>query len=115
MLRGEIYWADLSPRRGSEQSGRRPVIIVSRNILNSVPRWRSVNVVPLSTSVNQARRGLTTALLEKGVGGLAQESVALCHQVTTLDRGKLRELIGVLDQEALSRVNEALKIALELE
>jgi mRNA-degrading endonuclease toxin of MazEF toxin-antitoxin module len=53
MVRGEIYWADLHPRSGSEQSGRKPVLIVSHDGFNCVPAWRSVIVVPLSTSVNK--------------------------------------------------------------
>ncbi|MEW6277571.1 MAG: type II toxin-antitoxin system PemK/MazF family toxin [Candidatus Eremiobacterota bacterium] len=115
MLRGEIYWALLEPRSGSEQRGRRPVVIVSRDALNQVAAWRSINVVPLSTSFRQARRGLTTLLLAAGVGGLAQDSVALCHQVTTLDRAKLADRIGQLPPEQMARLNEALRLALELD
>lgn len=115
MRRGEIYWAELSPRTDSEPSGRRPVVIVSRDALNRVPGWRSVNVVPSSTSQTQARRGLTTAHLLKDEGRLTQDSVALCHQVTALDRGKLRQLIGSLDRASMTRIEEAIKIALELE
>jgi len=115
MRRGEIYWAELSPRSGSEQSGRRPVIVVSRNALNQVPGWRPVNVVPLSTSERQARRGPTTLLLCRGTGGLAQDSVVLCHQITTLDRGKLVSLVGTLPSVELAQLDQALKIALELE
>ena len=48
-------------------------------------------------------------------GRLTQDSVALCHQVTALDRGKLRQLIGSLDRASMTRIEEAIKIALELE
>ena len=115
MRRGEIYRADLNPRTGSEQSGRRPVVVVSRDALNQVPTWRSVNVVPLSTSGRQARRGLTTIVLQRGTAGLVEDSVALCHQVTTLDRGKLSMLIGVLPAKELEQLDLALKIALSLD
>lgn len=90
-------------------------MVVSRNALNEVPTWRSVNVVPLSTSLRQAQRGLTVVLLSQGTAGLSQDSVALCHQVTTLDRSKLTIQIGSLPQDCLSRVNQALLIALALD
>jgi len=113
--RGEVYWADLAPRSGSEQTGRRPVIVVSHDAFNQTPNWRSVIVVPVSTSGTQARRGPTAVLLPSAVGGLSKASVAVCHQVTTLDRTKLTERTGVLPAELLRAVEEGLKAALDLE
>jgi mRNA interferase MazF len=113
--RGDLFWADLSPRSGSEQQGRRPVVVVSRDALNRISNWRSVNVVPISTSVRQAQRGLTVVLLSQGTAGLAQDSVVLCHQVTTLDRSKLSNQIGSLPPDCLARVNQALILSLALD
>lgn len=115
MRRGDIYWADVAPRSGSEQSGRRPVIVVSHDGFNQTPGWRSVIVAPVSTSANQAMRGPTAVYIPKGAGGLKRESVALCHQVTTLDRAKLTERIGALPQDILSQINDGLKAALDLD
>jgi mRNA interferase MazF len=112
--RGEIYWADLAPRSGAEQRGRRPVIVISHDGFNEVPTWRSVIVVPLSTSDAQAHRGPTAVLLAEGTGGLRASSVALCHQVTTLDRAKLSQRLGVLPGAALADVEEGLRVALDL-
>ena len=114
MKRGEIYWAELSTRSGSEQRGRRPVLVVSHDAFNQTPGWRSVIVVPISTSPAQARRGPTAIGLPAGSGGLAKESVALCHQVTTLDRTKLGEPLGALLPALLSRVGAGLAAALDL-
>lgn len=114
MKRGDVFWADIVPRSGSEQTGRRPVVVVSHDGFNRVEGWRSVIVVPLSTSAAQRRRGPTAIPLPKGTGGLRQESVALCHQVTTLDRSKLVEQIGELPAAALRRVNDGLRAALAL-
>ena len=114
MKRGEIYWAVLKPRSGSEQQGKRPVIVISHDGFNQAPSWRSVIVLPLSTSPTQAGRGPTAVLIPQGVGGLKKESVALCHQVTTLDRAKLTERIGLLPAEKLQLVEEGLKAALDL-
>lgn len=115
MRRGDVYWADLVPRSGSEQSGRRPVIVVSHDGFNSASAWRSIIVVPVSTSEAQARRGPTAVLLERGAGGLREESVAVCHQVTTLDRSKLAERLGVLMPAAMREVESGLRVALDLE
>lgn len=114
MRRGEVYWAEIQPRSGSEQRGRRPVIVVSHDGFNEVPTWRSVIVVPCTTSASQARRGPTAVPLAKGAAGLPSDGVALCHQVTTLDRSKLTKRIGSLPGEELDAVNAGLRAALAL-
>lgn len=114
MKRGEIHWATLKPRSGSEQGGKRPVIILSNDGFNSLPTWRSVIVIPLSTSSKQAKRGPTAVFLPKGEGGIAKDSIALCHQITTLDQSKLIGLIGTLSPSALHGVEEGLKAAVDL-
>jgi mRNA interferase MazF len=112
--RGDVYWADLKPRSGSEQRGRRPVIVVSHDAFNQVPHWRSVIVVPVSTSPRQARRGPTAIFLSRGTAGLPQDSLALCHQVTTLDRAKLTRRIGSLSDSELADIGRGLKTAQDL-
>ena len=114
MKRGEVYWADLKPRSGSEQQGTRPVVVVSHDAFNQTPSWRSVIVVPVSTSKAQAKRGPTALFLPKGTAGLKHDSVALCHQVTTLDRGKLTKQVGTLAPPLLQQLETALKAALDL-
>ena len=115
MKRGDVYWAELAPRSGSEQSGRRPVIVVSHDGFNQTPNWRSIIVVPISTSDAQSRRTLTTVPLSKGTASLPRAGVAVCHQVTTLDRSKLSKLVGSLSREVLIEVEKSLKAALDLE
>jgi mRNA interferase MazF len=114
MKRGDVYWADLSPRSGSEQAGRRPVIVMSHDAFNQATGWRSVIVIPISTSLSQSRRGPTAPVLPAGAGKLPRDSIALCHQITTLDRGKLGELLGSLNPSGLREVEEGVKIALDL-
>lgn len=111
MKRGNVYWADLVPRSGSEQTGRRPVVIISHDAFNQTAGWRSVIVVPLSTSPRQAGRGPTVVPISKGKGGLTRDSVALCHQTTTLDRDKLTEFIGELPPPLMAKIEEATMIA----
>lgn len=114
MKRGDIYVAELAPRSGSEERGRRPVLVVSHDGFNTTPGWRSVIVVPVSTSRRQAARGPTAVNLSKGSGGLPSDSVAVCHQVTTLDRAKLTTFVGHLAAEELRRVDTGLKVSLDL-
>ena len=114
MKRGEVYWADLTPRSGSEQQGRRPVVIVSHNAFNQAQNWRSIIVVPLSTSVTQQGRGPSAVPLPHRAAGLSKASVALCHQVTTLDRSKLTRQIGQLSEIEIGQIENGLKAALDL-
>jgi len=99
MNRGEIYWADLVPRSGAEQT----------------PGWKSIIVVPISTSASQGGRGPTVVELPGGSAGLPKASFAVCHQVTTLDRAKLARKLGTLSPEVLQRVGEALKASMDLD
>jgi mRNA interferase MazF len=114
MKRGDVFWADLAPRSGSEQKGRRPVIVVSNDGFNRVETWRSIIVVPLSTSTAQRRRGPTAVTIPKGAAGLREETVALCHQVTTLDRTKLTAHVGELPAAIRDRIDDGLRAALAL-
>ena len=115
MKRGELYWAELVPRSDSEQTGRRPVIVVSHDGFNQAAGWRAVIVVPMSMSASQARRGPTVVEIPGGVAGLPKTGVAICHQVTTLDRAKLNKRIGVLSPELLGEVEGGLKSALDFD
>lgn len=114
MRRGDVFVAGLDPRSGSEQRGIRPVLVVSHDAFNATTGWRSVVVVPLSTSASQARRGPTAVPIPAGAGGLAKDSVALCHQVTTLDRAKLRRRLGTLPRVRMDAVEDGLRAALDL-
>jgi len=113
--RGEVYWADLVPRSGSEQTGRRPVILVSHDAFNQAPGWKSVIVVPVSTSASQGRRGPTVVEMPAGSAGLPKAGFAVCHQVTTLDRAKLTKRVGALTPGMLREVEEALRAAMDMD
>jgi mRNA interferase MazF len=115
MRRGDVYWADLVPRSGSEQSGRRPVIILSHDSFNQTPGWRSIIIVPISKSSSQGRRGPTVISLSAGTAGLPKQSFAVCHQVTTLDRAKLTKRIGTLPFESLREIEDGLRAAIDLD
>ena len=114
MKRGEVYWAEITPRSGSEQQGRRPVVVISHDVFNQMPIWRSIIVVPLSTSTAQGRRGPSAIALPQGVAGRTKDSVALCHQVTTQDRSKLTQRIGELNATELRQIEGGLRATMNL-
>lgn len=114
MKRGDVYLADVAPRSGAEQRGRRPVVILSHNGFNSTKTWRSIIVVPISTSAKQAKRGPTAIAVKAGAGGLNKESVVLCHQITTLDKGKLVKKVGRFSAEAMRQIEKGIKAAISL-
>jgi mRNA interferase MazF len=115
MKRGEVHWADVVLRSGSEQTGRRPVIVMSHDGFNQTLSWKSIIIVPISTSASQGWRGPTVVEIPAGAGGLPTVSLAGCHQVTTLDRAKLTKRIGTLPAEVLIEVELGLKAAMDLD
>lgn len=91
------------------------MIVVSHNGFNQAANWRSIIVVLITTSQSQMRQGPTAIRLPAGIASLAVDSIALCHQVTTLDRSKLTECIGDLPPSLLASVDAGLKAALSLQ
>lgn len=114
MERGDIYVANINPRSGSEQSGTRPVLIISHNSFNKIPNWKSIIVLPISTSNNQAKRSLTIVKLLENEAGLEKESIALCHQITTLDKSKLIKKLGSVSEDRMKEVEKAIKYSIEI-
>ena len=91
------------------------MIVVSHDGFNQTAGWRSVIVIPISTSASQGSRGPTVVEIPAGTGGLQKDSFAVCHQVTTLDRAKLTGRIGNLPAAVLTQVEFGLKAAMDLE
>ena len=114
MKRGDVFWATLAPRSGSEQQGRRPVVVMMHNSFNDAPHWQSVIVIPISTSERQSGRGPTIVPLPAGAGGIPRARNAICHQITTLDRSKLSQQIGALSLRELEAIEEGIRAALDM-
>ncbi len=112
MRRGEIYDAVLDPTRDSEQAGFRPVVVVSRNAINEASGV--VIVVPCTTYREGRRVYPSQTLIEGSDGGLETRSVALGEQLRAVSRSRLRRRRGTLSAEAVSRLDQALLIALDL-
>ena len=88
---------------------------MSHDAFNETPGWRSIIVVPVSTSPAQSRRGPTAVDIPAGTAGLVRASIAVCHQVTTLDRAKLTRQLGKLSLEIMGEIELGLKAALDLD
>ncbi len=110
--RGDVFMARLGPQEGSEQAGSRPVIVVSRDSINL--NSPVVVIVPVTDRRHKQRIYPSQAVLKQGDGGLTKESVALGEQVRAISSSRLIRQMGHLSRDTLSRINEALKIALDL-
>ena len=109
--RGDIYYADLSPVVGSEQGGLRPVLIVQNDIGNKY----SPTVIAAAITSRMSKTKLPTHIdiYAKEVG-LAKDSVILLEQIRTLDKRRLKEKMGHLDDDAMLRVDNAIAISFGL-
>ena len=109
--RGDIYYADLSPVVGSEQGGLRPVLIVQNNVGNKY----SPTVIAAAITSRMAKAKLPTHIdVGKDSYGLAKDSVILLEQVRTIDKKRLREKMGHLDDGLMQKVNTAINISFGL-
>ena len=109
--RGDIYYADLSPVVGSEQGGVRPVLIVQNNVGN---RYSPTVIAAAITSQVNKNRLPTHISVRADRCGLAKDSIILTEQIRTLDKRRLREKMGTLDERARRHVDEALAVSFGL-
>lgn len=109
--RGDVYFADLSPVRGSEQGGQRPVLIVQNNVGNKYSP--TVIVAAITAKITKAKLP-THVEVEASQVGLLKDSVILLEQVRTIDKTRLIQKLGQLEEEVMLKVNEALIISLGL-
>ena len=110
--RGDIFYADLSPVVGSEQGGVRPVLIVQNDVGNKYSP--TVIVAAITSRINKAK--MPTHIELTGVSrGLTKDSVILAEQIRTIDKKRLKEKIGHIDECLMTRIDYALKISFGLE
>lgn len=109
--RGEVYYADLSPVVGSEQGGIRPVLIVQNDIGNKF----SPTVIAAAITSRKTKNPLPTHISVNADNcGLQKDSIVLLEQVRTLDKQRLKERIGYLENNDMVRINHALSISIGL-
>ncbi len=109
--RGDVFYADLSPVKGSEQGGTRPVLILQNNIGNKF----SPTVIAAAITSKMGKSKVPTHITVKAnKNGLLKNSVVLLEQIRTLDKRRLKEKMGSLDPFIMQKVNHALGISFGL-
>lgn len=109
--KGDVFFCNLDPTIGHEQSGRRPVVIVQTNAAND--KLNTVMVAPLTSNL-KAQGYLLTVFVPAAGNGLAKDSVLLLFQVRTLDKRRLERKIAHLDDKTMVQVDQALRHAFDL-
>lgn len=109
--RGDIYYADLSPVVGSEQGGIRPLLVIQNDIGNKYSP--TVIAAAITSQINKAKMPTHIELAAKDYG-LNKDSVILLEQIRTIDKRRLREKIGRIDDGLMASVNNALSISFGL-
>ena len=109
--RGDIYYADLSPVVGSEQGGLRPVLIIQNDVGN---RYSPTVIAAAITSKMGKTRLPTHIDIFADKAGLSKDSVVLLEQVRTLDKQRLKEKMGHLDERLMGEINNAIAVSFGL-
>ncbi|HBG15352.1 MAG TPA: PemK family transcriptional regulator [Firmicutes bacterium] len=109
--RGDLFFANLNPVIGSEQGGLRPVLILQNDIGNT---YSPTTIVAAVTSKIKRAKLPTHVEIKKDFSQLDRNSVILCEQLRTIDKRRLSEKIGELNEEMMVKVDEALKISVGL-
>ena len=109
--RGDIFYADLSPVVGSEQGGMRPVLIVQNDTGNK--HSPTVIAAAITSQTSKARLPTHIELNAQSVG-LTRDSVILLEQIRTIDKSRLRERMGKLDDHTMTKVDNAIAVSFGL-
>jgi mRNA interferase MazF len=109
--RGEVWQADLSPTRGTEQSGVRPVLVVQTDRAN--PQSPHTIIIPFTSRLRKKQLP-SHVLVLAGEGGLTQDSVALAEQIRVVDQARLLKRLGDLSPARMREIDDALRAILEL-
>jgi mRNA interferase MazF len=109
-----VFLVDLDPTVGSEQSGRRPVLVISREVANAA--LPVVTVLPITSREKDRRVYPNEALLPASTAGLAKESLVMAHQIRALSKTRLGARLGAVDDPGLrATVRSALTVQLDLD
>ena len=109
--RGDIFFADLSPVVGSEQGGVRPVLIIQ----NDAGNRHSPTVIAAAITSRLGKANLPTHItVAAKTCGLTRDSIVLLEQIRTLDKTRLRERMGRLDEPAMAKIDGAIAVSFGL-
>ncbi|MBT4384951.1 type II toxin-antitoxin system PemK/MazF family toxin [Candidatus Peregrinibacteria bacterium] len=102
---GDIFFANLNPTKGHEQSGMRPVIVLQNSILNK--HLNTVIIAPITGNL-QAKNFMLTFFLPKGISKLPKDSVALLFQMRCIDKARLQKKCGKIPEASLGKMKRKL-------
>lgn len=109
IVKGAMFYADLDPIVGSEQKGIRPVVIIQNEMGNK--HSPTVLIAPVSTKKDKI---LPTHILIKQFDKIRHDSIILLEQIRVLDKTRLKGYLGMLEEDTLKQVDEAIKISFQL-
>lgn len=109
--RGDIFYADLRPVIGSEQGGVRPVLIIQNDIGNR--HSPTVICAAITSRMNKAKLP-THIAIDAAEYQMVKDSVILLEQLRTIDKSRLKDKVCHLDDEIIKKIDDALKISLQL-
>ena len=110
LYKGDIYFADLSPVVGSEQGGVRPVLVIQNNVGN---KFSPTVIVAAITSRMDKHNLPTHVLIEQSRYGLQKDSMILLEQVRTIDKRRLREHMGHVDDHLMNQIDSAIAVSFD--
>lgn len=110
MMRGDIYYADLSPVKGSEQGGMRPVLIIQNNKGNQYSPCTIVAVI----TTRSTKAKLPTHYWLKDTTGLPYKSMVELEQIRTIDKSRLSRYVGTVSATEMKEIDACLRISLRL-
>lgn len=109
--RGDLFYVNLDPTKGSEQAGTRPVLVIQNDSGNEYAP--TVIIAPLTTKAF-TKRYPTNVNVPRETAGLKEDSTVLLSQIRTIDKGRLERKLGYLPASLLREVDEAIKVSLGL-
>ena len=110
ILKGDIIYVNLEPKISSETGKTRPCLIIQNNINN---KYSPTTIIIVITSRDRFKKKYPTHVwIDKGEGGLTKDSVIQCEQIRTIDKRRITEKLGSVNNDCLQKVEEAIKITL---
>lgn len=114
LRRGQIWWVNWEPHRGSEQAGRRPALVIQSNVANEVDAYGLAIVAAMTTSDQDRESVLHVAVEPSTANGLSKAGFVKCEQVMTIHKSRLDGFIGMLEPRYQKQVDNGLKLILDL-
>ncbi len=107
--RGEVWLVNFNPGRGNEQKGIRPALVIQNDTGNIYAA--TTVVAAITTTIKEFP---VTVVMPSGAGGLRQRSMVNLAQLLTIDKTRLQKLLGNLGEEAMEKIDEAIRISLDV-